>query len=75
MKKIIAIMSVYFLVGCETSPDSMYADTIFDSSSKEIKYFKDARTNKCFAARGYGNAYSFTCVECDSLVMIEINKK
>jgi len=38
-----------------------------DSQYQEIRYFKDGRTNLCFAERGTSNDYSFTCVPCDSI--------
>ena len=47
------------------------------TSGSEICFYLtglDEKVNKCFAERGVGNTYSFTCVPCDSLVMAEINK-
>lgn len=54
--------------------DRMYAHGFESFENQGLRYFKDNRTNKCFAARGFGQEYSFTCVECDSLVISQIEK-
>lgn len=77
MKKIIyTLLFSVLLFSCESEikPGQMHFDNQYHQDYLDIRYFKDNKTNKCFAERGARNEYSFTCVECDSLVMLQINK-
>lgn len=60
MKKILIFWFLIICVSCETSQTEFQNKTY---------YWKDERTNLCFAAvRNPGShAYSFTCVPCDSV--------
>jgi hypothetical protein len=45
------------------------------SVNTEINYFQDKETLKCFAVRNHQiDDRDFTCVPCDSLVMLKINQ-
>ena len=55
----------------------MYRAGICDPNSdtpEGIRYFYDEVGDKCFAERGLGDYYSFTCVPCDSAVKEAIKK-
>ena len=78
MKKIITILiSSLYLVSCDNENVKPGMNNLPHQKQfryDNLRYFKDEKVNKCFAERGVGNTYSFTCVPCDSLVMAEINK-
>jgi hypothetical protein len=64
--KILLLSVVIFIIyGCE-QPSYVEGDS-YNTGGYEIKYFKDTRTNLCFAERGMMDGYSFTCVPCDSI--------
>ena len=62
-----------FFASCMENPSyisgksKMYGTNDGTSSSIEINYFKDDRTNLCFAERGRVDSYTMTCVPCDSV--------
>jgi hypothetical protein len=60
------ILSVFALSSCENRPSYIEGRKTDDSSG--IHYIKDSRTGLCFAERGSGNTYSFTCVPCSEKV-------
>ncbi|MEK6829050.1 MAG: hypothetical protein AABY15_02905 [Nanoarchaeota archaeon] len=65
MKKLLFILTTALLSSCvEDDPNYIDGHSVFISDHKNIKYFKDTRTDFCFAERGSGNEYTFTCVPC-----------
>ena len=70
------IITASLLSSCDTTvkPGEMQLTNIGGADYSKIRYFQDEKTLKCFAERGLVNSYSFTCVPCDSLVMVQINK-
>lgn len=61
MKKILIFWFLIICVSCETS------QTEYENNTR---YWRDGRTGLCFASNNVsptGNAYSFTCVPCDSV--------
>lgn len=78
MKKILylSVLTLVF-VSCErtTTPGKMTYEQQKDFQSDQIRYFKDHKTQKCFAERGVNESYSFTCIPCDSLVLNAIKNQ
>lgn len=74
MKKIILAIGLITLVSCDDKiePGQMYGAGTSDN--EKIRYFYDVVGDKCFAERGLGDSYSFTCVPCDSAVKEAIKK-
>lgn len=64
--KTLCLFGLLAIVGCSHAPDD-----------DEIHYFKDARTDLCFATAGYtsGNNYVMTCVPCTEKVMQRIQNQ
>ena len=71
MKKLLLILSVALLTSCVDAPEHVDGDS---ESLYDIKYIKDSRTGLCFAERGLGSKYSFTCVPCTEKVENLIGK-
>lgn len=63
MKKILLLILVISLCGCEEQPSYIKGKSQ-KSDNDGINYFKDERTGLCFAERGYVDTYTFTCVPC-----------
>lgn len=80
MKKLISIAVIVIITSCDASVSTV------DQSQKEkiansLTYFKDTTTGLCFAAIGSGAVdrlaeanVSITCVPCDSLKNIHMQK-
>ena len=56
-------IATFYLAACD-SPTYIDGHT---AKSGDIRYIKDTRTGVCFAERGGGETYAFTCVPCDSV--------
>jgi len=56
-------IATFYLASCE-NPKYIKGDT---SRTGDIRYIQDVRTGVCFAERGGGETYAFTCVPCDSV--------
>lgn len=69
----LAIIALLLLTSCEErpiKPGSMYNNELtLNQTTSHIRYFYDEVGDKCFAERGLGNSYTFTCVPCDSAVL------
>ena len=73
--KISYLLLLLFMISCkemteyEEQPEYIQGNSKRWSTpkGKEIRYFKDTRTNLCFAERGTDQDYSFACVPCDSI--------
>ena len=71
------ISAIILCSSCVNKPDYVKGQSdMYNSGSSgsnvsglEIRYFKDLRTNLCFAERGYGDSYTMTCVPCDSITL------
>lgn len=78
MKKILylSFLTLVF-VSCDQkpTPGKMSFDNQYERPVNEIRYFKDAKTQKCFAERGLDHSYTFTCIPCDSLVLNAIKNQ
>ena len=70
------IIAASLLSSCDqtVSPGHTTMNWVGQNEYDEIRYFQDEKTLKCFAERGVNEKYAFTCVPCDSLVMVQINK-
>ena len=66
-------MKLKFLVLCTLFFFS--CQTVVEKTKKNLIYFKDERTNLCFGIIDNKSSVSITCVPCDSLKNIELNKK
>jgi len=77
MKYILSIILIITFASCDNrpTPDSNRNNYQSGFVSDEIRYFKDPRTNKCFAERGVGEEYSFTCIPCDSITEAAITNQ
>lgn len=64
MKNLILILSLVILSSCD---NPSYVEGA-GKSTNNIYYIKDSRTGLCFAERGSGNTYLFTCVPCSEKV-------
>jgi len=74
MKKIILIfISIFAFASCNNESRSTEEDII---KAGRIYYFKDLVTGLCYAEINQqgSNAYSFTCVPCDSIAKIKKNR-
>lgn len=60
MKKIALVLSIFLVSSCGETPSYLEGNT----GSSGLEYFKDSRTELCFAERGSGNSYTMTCVPC-----------
>jgi hypothetical protein len=77
MEKLYALMLAFVLMGCGKDKKPNYATgSIYETGSngvgttgfiRGINYFKDTRTGLCFAERGEGSNYTFTCVPCGNV--------
>jgi hypothetical protein len=75
MKKVILLISiVVFMFSCKKL-EYIKGNTTHNEQIANIEYFKDKRTNKCFASFSNGNGLMITCVPCDSLVELQIHDK
>jgi len=74
--KIYILLVIIFFVSClPNKPDYIIGNHNVQSASyDEIRYFKDQRTNVCFAEINSGNSYSFTCVPCELLDKVNLTK-
>ena len=69
------LLTTFALSGCENQPEKkdetinpiVYLKLTHIKYNFDIKYFKDTTTGLCFAEKGVGDQYSFTCVPCDSI--------
>lgn len=77
MKTIILLLTIIFtisLFSCEPKKASYikgnttaHEGYLTNDIIKDVRYWKDTRTNLCFAEIGHVDSYSFTCVPCDSV--------
>ncbi len=67
MKKI-ALVLLVFVTSCDENPSYIKGGMAPNINSYDIHYIKDSRTDLCFAERGFGKTYAFTCVPCSDEV-------
>jgi len=65
MKKIFLLSVLLTMMSCE-QPSYIQGNSNQYTNS-DVRYFRDTRTNLCFAEIGGGDSYAFTCVPCDSI--------
>lgn len=70
MKKLTLLVAI----GCLLSS----CDKTTEGGSPSLTYFKDSKTNLCFAKywnfNSYGSVTSIACVPCDSLSKVTVNQ-
>ena len=67
MKKLLFVLMVVMLCSCSSeSKEDAYitGNSSYVGDNSEITYIKDERTGLCFAERGWGQSYTFTCIPC-----------
>ena len=74
MKKVILSILTIFIVSCE-QPNYIKGDSERLNGLSSIEYFKDIRTNQCFAILFIDGKPMIMCVPCDSLVNLHIYDK
>lgn len=63
-------------VGCKKKGNQAERDSnYFDSLSESAQYFKDIRTDTCFAYWSNGRGGIITSVECDKVAPLLLNSK
>jgi hypothetical protein len=74
MKKL-SLVAVLLVGACSASPDGGNPFNDRPHKADEISYFKDSRTNLCFAfyATGYQGGPTMATVPCDALSTVVVN--